>query len=50
MSDLRLLGPQDFRVLIHYLADHVYAARTQDGHRLLDLTDFNKWLQELADS
>jgi hypothetical protein len=40
-------GPRD---LFNYLAEQVYEARLSDGQRLLDATDFNAWLRELAEA
>ncbi len=48
IDDLRALGPQDLNVVLRYLADRVPAARTADGLRILDASDFIQWLRELA--
>lgn len=49
------LGPGDTRhallharLLVSYLADHVYTAELKEGGRLRDSTDFTAWLRELA--
>ena len=37
------------RLLLSYLADHVYTAELKDGGKLRDAIDFTAWLRELAD-
>jgi hypothetical protein len=37
------------RLLLRYLADHVYEAELASGQKLRDASDFNAWLRELAD-
>jgi hypothetical protein len=49
IAKLRELGPQDFNVVMHLLADHVYDARLRDGRHLRDAMDFKQWLQELGE-
>ena len=50
------LGPGDTRhallharLLVSYLADHVYTAELADGGKLRDAMDLTQWLRELAD-
>ena len=38
------------RLLLSYLADHVYTAELKDGGKLRDATDFSHWLTELAEA
>lgn len=49
LADLRLAGPQEFSVVLNFLADRVYEARLKDGRRLRDAMDFKQWLEELAE-
>jgi hypothetical protein len=49
VSDIRQLGPQEFHVILHYLADRVQEARLRDGRRILDQIDFEQWLKECAE-
>ena len=37
------------RLLLRYLADQVYEARTADGRSVRDISDISTWLRELAD-
>ena len=48
IEDLRALGPQELSELLYWLADHVGHARTANGARLCDASDFRAWLIELA--
>ena len=38
------------RLLLSYLADHVYGAELQNGLPVRDATDFSHWLTELAEA
>lgn len=42
IEELAALGPQDFAVVLQFLADHVYPATLRDA------TDFKRWLEELS--
>lgn len=48
ICDLRIIGPQDLCVVLQYLADYLYEARLRDGSRLVDISDFKLWLEELS--
>lgn len=48
IEELAALGPQDFAVVLQFLADHVYVAKLLDGTRLFDPVDFKTWLEELS--
>jgi hypothetical protein len=55
LSDLPL-GPGDTRLallyarlLLSYLADHVYLAELANGSHVRDVTDFAQWCRELAE-
>lgn len=37
------------RLLLSYLADHVYSAELANGAPLRDVTDFSQWCRELAE-
>jgi hypothetical protein len=37
------------RLLLCYLADHVYVAELANGARVLDASDFSQWCRELAE-
>lgn len=47
---LRAIGPQDWNVILHILADRLDESRLANGGRLIDQIDFKKWLEELADA
>ncbi len=54
LADLPL-GPGDahenrlfFRLIMRYLADHVYSAELSNGSPLRDMLDFRRWLEELV--
>jgi hypothetical protein len=49
IAELRELGPQDFQVVMHFLAERVYQARLADGRKLRDVLDFKQWLEELGE-
>ncbi|HZC23339.1 MAG TPA: hypothetical protein VE866_08370 [Candidatus Binatia bacterium] len=36
------------RLLLRYLADHVYTAQLSSGARVIGVTDFKRWLDELT--
>jgi len=48
IAELALLGSQDLRVTLHFLADRAIASRLENGQRLCDVIDFTAWLRELA--
>jgi len=48
ISNLRAMGAFDPTECFLYLANHAHEARTSDGQRLNDATDFAAWLVELA--
>lgn len=37
------------RLLLSYLADHIYVAELANGARVLDASDFSQWCRELAE-
>jgi hypothetical protein len=50
IDDLRAMGPQDVRVIFHYLADRAIDARLAEGQRICDVSDVVAWLRELAEA
>jgi hypothetical protein len=50
IAELRELGPQDTAVIFSFLADRVLEADLANGKMLLDVTDFEAWLRELAEA
>jgi hypothetical protein len=48
LASLAELGPQDFSVVLQFLADRVYESRLFDGSRIHDAVDFKLWLEQLS--
>jgi hypothetical protein len=38
------------RLLLRYLADHIYSAELESGARIHDLLDMKRWLEEIAEA
>jgi hypothetical protein len=45
-----MVGPQEVRVIFHYLANHAIEARLAEGQRITDVSDVVAWLRELAEA
>ena len=48
VRNLRLLGPQEARVIASYFADHFLELRLNSGAALVDITDVQYFLREFA--